>query len=57
MSYTIESVRRQNNENWGVIISGNNSQENIGGYIASLNEPRIQYGRTEQFVSVTENWN
>jgi hypothetical protein len=57
MSYTIESIRRQNNENWELIISGNNSQENIGSYIASLNMPRIQYDCTEQFVSVTENWN
>jgi glycosyltransferase involved in cell wall biosynthesis len=57
MSYAIESVRRQDYENWELIVSDNDSQENIEGYIASLKESRIHYTRTAQFISVTENWN
>lgn len=57
MSYAIESVRRQDYADWELIVSDNDSQEDIGGYVASLNDSRIHYARTAQFVPVTENWN
>ncbi len=53
----IASVLLQDYPNFEIIISDNDSQEDIKGYVASLNEPRIRYFRTESFLSVTENWN
>ncbi|HEX2583245.1 MAG TPA: glycosyltransferase [Chlamydiales bacterium] len=55
--YAIESVRRQEYDRWEIIISDNYSEQDIKGYIDSLNEPRIKYSRTERFLSVTDNWN
>lgn len=57
LSYAIETVRRQDYSDWEVIISDNFSDENIPGYVQSLNEPRIQCFRTEEFIPVTDNWN
>jgi glycosyltransferase involved in cell wall biosynthesis len=50
-------VRRQDFEEWEIIVSDNCSEENIAGYIQELNEPRIRYFRTGNFIPVTENWN
>lgn len=57
LKYAIETVRRQDYDNWEVIVSDNFSEEDVAGYIQSLNEPRIKYFRTESFVPVTDNWN
>ncbi len=57
LKYAIASVLGQNYENWEVIVSDNASEEDIAGYIRSLNESRIKYTRSEEFLSVTENWN
>jgi glycosyltransferase involved in cell wall biosynthesis len=53
----VETVRRQDYDDWEIIISDNFSEEDVQGYVDSLNEPRIKYFRTERFVPVTENWN
>jgi len=57
LSYAIETVRRQDYSDWEVIVSDNFSEEDIAGYVSSLNDPRIKYFRTEKFIPVTENWN
>lgn len=57
LKYAVASVLKQDYENWEIIISDNDSQENISGYVKSLNDSRIKYHRTDCFVSVTENWN
>lgn len=57
LSYAIETVRRQDYSDWEIVVSDNFSEENIGEYVSSLNETRIKYFRTEQFIPVTENWN
>jgi len=57
LKYAVDSVLAQDYENWEIIISDNDSQEDIHSYIQSLNDPRIKYFRTKTFVSVTENWN
>jgi glycosyltransferase involved in cell wall biosynthesis len=57
LRYAIESVRRQDYDNWEIIVSDNFSEEDIAGYVHSLDDPRIQCFRTERFVPVTENWN
>src|ERR1700742_1348266 len=57
LKYAVSSVLRQDYDNWEIIISDNDSYENIAEYVASLNDARIKYFRTEKFVSVTDNWN
>jgi glycosyltransferase involved in cell wall biosynthesis len=57
LRYALETVRRQDYEDWEVIVSDNASQEDIEGHVRSLGDARIQYRRTAGFVPVTENWN
>ncbi|HEY4895372.1 MAG TPA: glycosyltransferase family A protein [Solirubrobacteraceae bacterium] len=53
----VESVMRQDFEDWQLVISDNCSVDDIAGYAESLADPRIVYRRTERPVPVTENWN
>ena len=57
LSYAIETVRRQDYSDWEIIVSDNSSEEDIAGYVRSLDDSRIKYYRTDQFVPVTDNWN
>lgn len=57
LKFAIDSVRKQDYDNWEIIVSDNASEEDIGGYVRSLNESRIKYMRTEEFLTVTQNWN
>jgi glycosyltransferase involved in cell wall biosynthesis len=57
LKYAVETVRRQDYENWEIIVSDNLSEVDIGGYVRSLNDSRIRYYRTESFIPVTDNWN
>lgn len=53
----VETVRRQDYGDWEAIVSDNCSAEDVGGFVASLNDPRIRYFRTAEFLPVTDNWN
>jgi len=53
----IETVRRQDVGDWEIVVSDNASDEDVGGYVASLGDDRIRAYRTERFLPVTENWN
>jgi glycosyltransferase involved in cell wall biosynthesis len=57
LKYAIDSVIKQSYDNWEIIVSDNDSHEDIHGYVQSLNNPKVKYFRTNSFVSVTENWN
>jgi glycosyltransferase involved in cell wall biosynthesis len=57
LRYAVESVRRQDGEDWEVIVSDNASSEDIAGYVNGLGDQRIRYVSTGRFVPVTENWN
>ena len=57
LTYAVESVLRQDYDDWEVIISDNHSEEDVAGYVAGLDDPRILYQRTDTLVPVTENWN
>jgi len=57
LRHAIETVRRQDYDDWEVIVSDNFSEQDIAGYVRSLNEPRVRYYRTGSFVPVTDNWN
>jgi glycosyltransferase involved in cell wall biosynthesis len=50
-------VLRQDADDWQLVISDNCSEQDVEGYVASLDDPRIVYRRTERLLAVTENWN
>jgi glycosyltransferase involved in cell wall biosynthesis len=57
LRYAIRSVLRQGDSNWEIVVSDNDSDEDISGYVKSLGNKQIRYYRTTKFISVTENWN
>lgn len=57
LARAIETVRRQDYDNWEIIVSDNFSEEDVAGYIQSLGDSRIKYFRTDRFIPVTDNWN
>ncbi len=57
LGYAVETVRRQSYQDWEIIISDNDSEQDIKGFVDALGDSRIKYFRTERFVPVTENWN
>jgi glycosyltransferase involved in cell wall biosynthesis len=57
LRYAVESVLRQDDPEWEIVISDNDSADDIAGYVAGLTDDRIRYVRTDHFVPVTDNWN
>ena len=57
LRFAVETVRRQDVDDWEIIVSDNDSEDDIAGYVASYADPRIRYQRTDRFLPVTENWN
>ena len=52
----VETVRRQDHADWEMVISDNASDQPVGEYVASLDDPRVRYSRSETTLPVTENW-
>jgi hypothetical protein len=57
LKLAIETVRRQDCSDWEIVISDNDSAEDIAGHVHSLGDDRIRYSRTDRALAVTENWN
>ena len=57
LRYAIQSVLDQDHADWEIIVSDNDSDEDIRGFVDALEDPRITYHRTDKFLPVTENWN
>ena len=57
LKLAVASVLRQDHQDWQLVVSDNCSHQDIARYVASLEDPRILYTRTERSVPVTENWN
>lgn len=58
LASAIETVRRQKgNIEWEIVVSDNDSTEDIRGHVEQLGDPRVKYVRTAKFVPVTDNWN
>jgi glycosyltransferase involved in cell wall biosynthesis len=53
----IETVRAQDFEDWEIIVSDNASIEDVRGIIENIADPRIVYLRSDEPLSVTDNWN
>ena len=57
LRFAVESVRRQSSPDWEIVIADNASTEDIAGYVASLDDPRIVFVRSDEPLPVTANWN
>ncbi|MCL5038058.1 MAG: glycosyltransferase [Chloroflexi bacterium] len=57
LKYAVETVVRQDYDNWEIIIYDNCSEEDVRGFAESLDDPRVKYFSTDSFVPVTDNWN
>jgi glycosyltransferase involved in cell wall biosynthesis len=57
LKYAVETVRRQDDDDWEIVISDNASEQEIEPWVDSLHEDRIKYFRTDRFLPVTDNWN
>lgn len=57
LEQAIETVLRQDDGDWEIVVSDNDSEQDIAGHVAGLRDERIRYVRTDAFVAVTENWN
>jgi glycosyltransferase involved in cell wall biosynthesis len=53
----IETVRLQSVTNWQLVVFDNCSSDPIREHVASLQDPRIKFERSEEFLPVTESWN
>jgi glycosyltransferase involved in cell wall biosynthesis len=57
LRYAIETVLRQDDPDWEIVVSDNDSEEDIAAHVETLDDERIRYVRTPEFVPVTDNWN
>jgi glycosyltransferase involved in cell wall biosynthesis len=57
LRYAIETVRRQDDGEWELVVSDNHSEDDVAGYVLGMEDERIRYVHTPSFVPVTENWN
>ena len=48
LRYAVESVRRQDEADWELIVSDNDSTDDIAGFVQSLGDERVRYVRTDQ---------
>jgi glycosyltransferase involved in cell wall biosynthesis len=57
LRYALESVFRQDFDDWEIIVSDNASEQDVCGYVKGIGDPRVKYLRTDRLLPVTENWN
>ncbi len=57
LKHAVNTVLKQDYDNWEIIISDNFSEEDIKTYVMELGDYRIKYYKTNNFIPVTENWN
>ncbi len=57
LRHAVLSVRRQDTPDWEIVISDNDSAEDIAAFVDGLMDPRVRYVRTDRFIPVTDNWN
>jgi glycosyltransferase involved in cell wall biosynthesis len=57
LSDAVASVRAQADDDWEIVVSDNDSKQDIAGYVRSLGDERIRYLRTHRALPVNDNWN
>ena len=55
LKYSLATALNQDYDNYQVIISDNNSSDDTGAYINSLNSPKIDYYNTGNSISMSSN--
>lgn len=53
----IETVRMQSVQDWQLVVFDNCSADPIEDHIKSLGDARIVFGKSDEFLPVTESWN
>jgi glycosyltransferase involved in cell wall biosynthesis len=53
----VETVRRQKGGPWELVVFDNASSDPISDYVDSLNDERVKYYRSNDFLPVTDSWN
>ena len=56
LRHTVDSVMRQEHDDFEIIICDNASEQDYQEYVRSLHDPRVIYHRQATPVSVTDNW-
>jgi glycosyltransferase involved in cell wall biosynthesis len=57
LRYAVETVRRQDYDDWEIVIADNNSVDDVATYVSGQSDARIKYTRSDKFLPVTDNWN
>lgn len=57
LRYAVESVRMQDWDDWEIVVSDNDSADDVPACVASYGDRRIRCVRTPRLLPVTENWN
>ena len=57
VAQAIETVRRDRKHRWELIVFDNCSEEPLKEQVESLNDDRIVFHRSDEFLPVTESWN
>jgi len=57
LEFAMQTVLRQDYDDWEIIVSDNDSEEDVAGLCRSLGDERVKYVRTSAFLPVTDNWN
>ena len=57
LEFAMQTVLRQDYGDWEIIVSDNDSEEDVAGLCRSLGDERVRYFRTSEFLPVTDNWN
>ncbi len=57
LKYAVKSILKQTYQNYEIVISDNNSEQDIACWLEQLKDERIKYFRQSKSITVTENWN
>lgn len=57
LAQAVESILRQNYEDFEIIITDNASEQDYASYVKGIGDNRIVYSKSLTPVSVTQNWN
>lgn len=57
LAHAVESILRQDYEDFEIVISDNASEQDYAGYVQRIGDQRIVYRRLPAPVPVTDNWN
>jgi glycosyltransferase involved in cell wall biosynthesis len=57
LRFAVESVLRQEYDDWEIIVADNCSDDGTSDYIAAIADARIRLLRSDEPLAVTDNWN